>query len=470
MSGSRILALGTALLALAAPATAAAASTTNVVGIPLTMNTAATALASTGCGGHYDDQNPPATIRVLLSSGGISTVPFEQYVKDVLPNEWISRWQPAALQAGAMAVKTYAWYWTNHSGARSSGGQCFDVYDTTQSQVYKAGSHKPSTDAAVDATWGVSMRRDGAIFEAQYRATAGGTGCGQGADGIKLSQNGSQACAVAGYDYQRILRTYYSNIDISAGGGTTRSPFSEGRGILYYPQADGRMLWYDHTGYLSGTQDWTGNSGAQVSQGWNEYGKVFSGGNGIVYGISPNGDLHWYKNTGYLSGTADWTANSGAVVSHGWNEYSRVFSLGDGIIYGVASDGTLHWYHHTGYLTGTADWTSNSGVQVSQGWDQFSLVVGGADGVIYAVTSDGRLLWYDHTGYKSGTSDWTGNSGAQVSQGWTEFTHVFSGGNGILYGVSPNGDLHWYDHLGYHTGSAAWSGNSSALVSHGWNN
>ncbi len=116
------------------------------------MGTTVGPLASTGCNGHYDDNNPPASIRVLITAtGSIVTVPFEQYVKDVLPNEWIASWSAAALQAGAMAAKTYAWYWTNHSGDRTSGGQCFDVYDSTSSQVYKAGSHQPSTDAAVDA-------------------------------------------------------------------------------------------------------------------------------------------------------------------------------------------------------------------------------------------------------------------------------------------------------------------------------
>jgi hypothetical protein len=272
--------------------------------------------------------------------------------------------------------------------------------------------------------------------------------------------------------YSSVMRMYVEGYipPPGVGAGSTRSAFSEGRGILYYPQGDGRLLWYDHAGYLGGTQDWTGNSGAQVSQGWHEYSKVFSGGNGIVYGISSNGDLHWYKNTGYLSGTTDWADNSGTVVSHGWNEFREVFSEGDGILYGITQDGRMIWYHHTGYLTGTADWTGNSGTQVSQGWDEFSHVVGGSDGVIYGVDADGRLLWYDHTGYKSGAADWTGNSATQVSGGWDEFAHIFSGGNGILYAVKQNGDLLWYDHTGYHTGTPAWTGNSSALVSHGWNN
>jgi hypothetical protein len=89
--------------------------------------------------------------------------------------------------------------------------------------------------------------------------------------------------------------------------------------VIYAVTSDGRLLWYDHTGYKSGTPDWTGNSGAQVSQGWTEFTHVFSGGNGILYGVSPNGDLHWYDHLGYHAGTPAWTDSSGALVSHGWN-------------------------------------------------------------------------------------------------------------------------------------------------------
>jgi hypothetical protein len=160
---------------------------------------------------------------VLLSSGQVSTVDFKTYVKDVLPNEWIAGWNPQALRAGAIAAKSYAWYWANHSGDRSANGQCFDVYDNTNSQVYKAGSHQPSTDAAVDDTWGIVLRRGGAVMEAQYRATlTGNTGeaCGAGADGTKASQWGSQTCAQAGENYAQILNTYYSGITLSQSTST----------------------------------------------------------------------------------------------------------------------------------------------------------------------------------------------------------------------------------------------------------
>ncbi len=64
--------------------------------------------------------NPPipATIRVRVTGYAycdtsrpytVQVVDFKDYVKHVLPNEWISSWPGEALRAGAMAAKMYAW-------------------------------------------------------------------------------------------------------------------------------------------------------------------------------------------------------------------------------------------------------------------------------------------------------------------------------------------------------------------------
>lgn len=152
-------------------------------------------VAATGCGGHYSDTVLPATIRVLRGSGQVDVVPFKQYVENVLPNEWISSWDPASLQSGAMAVKSFAWYWTNHSAGRvSSAGQCYDVTDSTSSQVYRPGSATPSTNAAVEATWKARMTRDGHVLQAHYCSSS--TACPSGwVDGDWLSQTGTENMA-----------------------------------------------------------------------------------------------------------------------------------------------------------------------------------------------------------------------------------------------------------------------------------
>jgi peptidoglycan hydrolase-like amidase len=59
--------------------------------------------------------NIPKTIRVLRTNESkIVEINYKEYVKNVLPNEWTASWDMEALKAGALAVKTYAWYWILH--------------------------------------------------------------------------------------------------------------------------------------------------------------------------------------------------------------------------------------------------------------------------------------------------------------------------------------------------------------------
>ncbi|GAA4380931.1 hypothetical protein GCM10023088_44940 [Actinomadura verrucosospora] len=168
----------------------------------------------TGCKTDGSDSRLPSTILVYrVSLGRVDRVTFKSYVKDVLPNEWVPSWPAESLKAGAMAVKSYGWYWALHSTRTTSGGQCFDVYDTTSSQVYKPGSAKASTSAAVDATWDTRMTRGGKILEAHYCSTT--TACGGWVTGDWMSQYGSRDKAEAGWSYSRILNAYYTGITLS---------------------------------------------------------------------------------------------------------------------------------------------------------------------------------------------------------------------------------------------------------------
>jgi len=84
-------------------------------------NATPTPSASGNCGGYFSNTAPPPTINVLefgqhTSTGaavpgteiGVFQVPFQTYVENVLASEWIPSWAPDSLDAGAMAVKSYA--------------------------------------------------------------------------------------------------------------------------------------------------------------------------------------------------------------------------------------------------------------------------------------------------------------------------------------------------------------------------
>jgi hypothetical protein len=172
---------------------------------------------SSSCTGYTSQTTPPATIKVYVPSATtkIQTISFQTYVENVLPNEWIPSWDGDALKAGAVAVKSYAWYWVTHFGGYLDGhpSNCFDVTDDTNFQVYRANSANARTTAAVLASWPVAARKDGQVLQASYRADLHSSteACGAYADGNTLSQWGTQNCneANTGNKYNVILAKYY---------------------------------------------------------------------------------------------------------------------------------------------------------------------------------------------------------------------------------------------------------------------
>ena len=125
--------------------------------------------------------------------------------------EWPSRLKMATLEAGALATKQYAWYYAmkgNHRSHYARNGQCYDVRDDTNDQLYK---HYARPDArqkkAVDKTWGLSLRKNGSFFLTGYRAGARAR-CAADANGWKLYASSVDACAENGWSYMRILKTY----------------------------------------------------------------------------------------------------------------------------------------------------------------------------------------------------------------------------------------------------------------------
>jgi Stage II sporulation protein len=185
------------------------------------------ATATTSCTGWTSNTTPPSTIRVLryanhdqkgLGVGnplGVDVVDFNYYLRNVLPSEWTSSWLPESLKSGAMAVKTYAWYFTMHSGHGGTfNGACYDVTDDIRSQRYIPGDSAASTDSAIAATWNQVLQKSGAVFPASFQATLTNNpneACGSGLSNYPnvLSQWGSENCAEAGLLFDKILSIYY---------------------------------------------------------------------------------------------------------------------------------------------------------------------------------------------------------------------------------------------------------------------
>lgn len=111
-------------------------------------------------------------VKVLVGTQ-VRRVPLEQYVRGVVSAEMPSSWPAAALQAQAIASRTYAL--TAHAGDRSKIGQQFDVYADTRSQVYDgAAAETPQTNAAVAATAGQIVTYQGRPAITYFFASSGG--------------------------------------------------------------------------------------------------------------------------------------------------------------------------------------------------------------------------------------------------------------------------------------------------------
>lgn len=111
---------------------------------------------------------PPGTDVKVLVGRHVQTLALETYVRGVVAAEMPAGWPLAALEAQAVASRTYAI--TAHAG-----GSRFDVYADTRSQVYlgKAAETR-STNAAVAATAGQIVTYAGAPAITYFYADSGG--------------------------------------------------------------------------------------------------------------------------------------------------------------------------------------------------------------------------------------------------------------------------------------------------------
>lgn len=98
----------------------------------------------------------------------INALPVEQYVKGVIPNESPPSWPAAELQAQAIESRSFAL-------TAGVGGNGFDLYNDTRSQVYDGlSSETATTNAATEATRGQVVTYGGKIVETYFSACSGG--------------------------------------------------------------------------------------------------------------------------------------------------------------------------------------------------------------------------------------------------------------------------------------------------------
>jgi stage II sporulation protein D (peptidoglycan lytic transglycosylase) len=100
----------------------------------------------------------------------INQLPIESYLYGIIGKEMPRTWPPNALEAQAIASRTYALYLKGKNRFLP-----FDLDATTASQVYGGyDAETPQTDAAVDATRGQVMIYANQLIMAYFHANSGG--------------------------------------------------------------------------------------------------------------------------------------------------------------------------------------------------------------------------------------------------------------------------------------------------------
>ncbi|MHA7139607.1 SpoIID/LytB domain-containing protein [Rossellomorea arthrocnemi] len=94
----------------------------------------------------------------------INKLPFEDYLKGVVPGEMPASWNVEALKAQSVAARTYAMGRVNNSN--------FD--DTISNQVYAGYDWYRNSTQAVEETKGKVLRKDGKLIGAYYSSSNGG--------------------------------------------------------------------------------------------------------------------------------------------------------------------------------------------------------------------------------------------------------------------------------------------------------
>ncbi len=98
----------------------------------------------------------------------VNALALEQYVKGVMPNEVPPSWPTEELKAQALAVRSIAL-------TGDVGGNGFDLYSDTRSQVYEGlESEYDRTNQAVDATRGQVVMYGSDVAQTLYSACSGG--------------------------------------------------------------------------------------------------------------------------------------------------------------------------------------------------------------------------------------------------------------------------------------------------------
>jgi peptidoglycan hydrolase-like amidase len=360
--------------------------------------------SSSACDGNSSgwtsQKETPPIIRVYMTgTGDVVDYSFEFYEEHVLPNEWSGDNPEAALQAGAEAIRDYAWYFVLNGSkgttANANVNPCtFDVDDSTAYQNFEPSAPTyTSTDDAVTSTATTVFAQNGVIPETSYCSNLStGCGadspadtCGKDANGTTMSQIGSVACADNGDTWQEILGFYYYSgysltNDLTAypfwmGGpdsgnalwegqgpatGSLSGPYNRGMGPLNSAPA----VAIGQNGYIYAYWEGGPDSGYDLWEAyWNGSSWLGPYNRGMgpldsapTVTVSPRGTAYVLWEGGPDSGNALWEATGPATGSLSGPDKIGMGPLNSAPTAGMDGDGNIDVYWEGGPGSGNALW------------------------------------------------------------------------------------------------------------------
>ena len=333
-------------------------------------------------------------------------VALESYLRGVVPRESPAWFAPAALQAQAVAARSYAWADGGEGGNRYPFAK---TCDTTSCQVYGGAGlngvarETPQTDAAVAATTGLVRRlAGGALARTEFSSSTGGwTTPGTFPAVVDL---GDSVSSNSRHSWSATLST--ASIAAAYGiGGFVNVVVTRRTG---YGEWGGRVLTVD----VVGTARTVSVTGAAFQASFGLYSTWFSntpgtdtvpgpgvGASGDTLGVTARGSdsALYFATVPPGGGPAPWQSlggyatSSAAVSSWGPGRYDVFIRGGDGALYSAtyADGGWSGWTPLGGIVVGAP-------AAVSWGPGRVDVFITGADGALWSrgLTDGVWSPWY----------------------------------------------------------------------------
>ena len=143
----------------------------------------------------YDTYRGVLRIGLLTTAPTASVtneLPLEWYLRGVVPAEMPSGWPAEALQAQAIAARSYA------ARRLRPGVSYFDVPDDSSSQVYRGLlGERATTDAAIAATAGIVLMGGSSVANAMFHSAGGGAT--EHNENVYVSSTGAKVASPVSY-------------------------------------------------------------------------------------------------------------------------------------------------------------------------------------------------------------------------------------------------------------------------------